>query len=250
MQSRARQLALDLLPALLLTAGCLLSLPYWPEPRTLLAEPSLWNPLLLELVRAALLCVMLLGILATAGLRRFLAWPWLYLCALLLVQWRQPVDALDRLLGSSAELAVLLALCVGEHLLLSLLPGRPGRQRRLISAGLAAVLTLSGLLAAPLPGNPHWLATILPLAALMLCGPQLLHIPLSQAKKLAARLQLPRVRLSAAISLPRLRMPANIRHRKRVTETEAVRSRPMLSLEHGYLVRHDGAGDERRRRTG
>ncbi|MEZ5338121.1 MAG: hypothetical protein R3F46_07615 [bacterium] len=250
MQSRARQLALELLPALLLLAGCLLSLPYWPEPRTLLAEPSLWNPLLLELVRAALLCVMLLGILATAGLRRFLAWPWLYLCALLLVQWRQPVDALDRLLGSAAELAVLLALCVGEHLLLNLLPGRPVKQRELIMAGLAAGLTVLGLLATPLPGNPYWLASILPLAALLLCGRTLLALPLALAGRLTARVRLPRPHLPGSIRLPQLHRPFSIRRRSHRAETEAVRNRPMLSLDEGYLVRHDNARDERRRRTG
>ncbi|MCB1220187.1 MAG: hypothetical protein H7A35_09125 [Planctomycetales bacterium] len=243
------------LPALVLALAILLSRPWWPDSRLVLAEASLWNPLLLQLTGDAIFLALAAGVLMTVLSRRCLAWPWLLLTALLMVHLRPPVPIVERLLGSALELVILLALVVGEHLLRSWTINMQPRPRQSVLLATALLLVLLAFGPVLLPDNPQWQSGMLSLAALLICGNALLAAPLALANRLAERFRraVPQLR---GIRLPQPWLPAFsvLLHRRagsRVEPPVEVPQRPMLSLDEGYLVRHDTEPSlERQRRTG
>ncbi|MCB1185854.1 hypothetical protein KDL29_01695 [bacterium] len=243
------------LPALVLATAILLSRPWWPDSRLVLAEASLWNPLLLQLTSDAIILAQAAGVLVTALSRRFLAWPWLVLTALLMVHLRPPVPIVECLLGSALELVILLWLVVGEHLLRSQTAHMQAKPRQTVMLATALLLVLLGFGPVLLPDNPQWQSGVFSLAAILLCGNALLTAPRAVVLRLAGRFGSEN-QLLRSFRLPRLRLPviSNPLRRKaesRVAPPAEVPRRPMLSLDEGYLVRHDAEPSlERQRRTG
>jgi hypothetical protein len=256
MKLRGAILSVCTLAAVLLLAAMVCTFIWLPDISRMIPDEALQGPRVTLLLHILLPLPLLAGLLATVQLRRMLAWPWLWLAAILLLRWRPELDLINQLLSLAAELSLLLIFSIAETMLYIWREHWSSLARRLALPVTGLLLLWIAAGSALTPDNPRWQGLLGLLGALCLLG-NMLH------EELRPRLTLPVLnRISGQVRgiLEHHRRLRNLRLPKRsgkapaasAADTIGVRERPMLSLGEGYLVSHEAesSADQRRRRTG
>lgn len=244
-----------MLPSGILLAGIACTFVWLPDIGLLLPDDAMQGPRVNGMLSILLLLPLLAGLLATLQLRRILAWPWLWLAAILLLHWRPELDLTSQILSLAAEFSLLLIFSIAETMLYVWREHWSTLPRRLALPLAGLLLWIAGSLSLT-PDNPAWQGLLGLIAAMCLLGTALLE-------ELSPRLAVARPGWLYGLAeslLQTWRKLRALRMRLRRRQPAASRplpdtgppDRPMLRLEEGYLVSHaaEASADQRRRRIG
>ena len=200
-------------------------------------EPSLQSPLVANIIICLVVGLLLMAVFSSFWLRRFLAWPLALMMTVILNGSRLSHSLFEDLLGPLCELTAIVIFAISETLVIANREKLAQFRASWLYCRIALLLMILSVSKVS-PANNVWQQWF-PLACMALI--LISSLPDLPVKRMIPAISFPRIRLPDLHLNPFIRSSLRQTHE---TGEKLVPVRPMLSLDRGYLVRHQGIAQD------